>query len=74
MDQGFKDADHSLERIGQQRWQREDTLRLQLRELEDQMWRDSLPDWQRQAIEATDRKRPDIKREARRRLGLPEEG
>jgi hypothetical protein len=62
------------DRRQQQRWRREDTLRRQLRELEDQIWRDSLPDWQREAIEEADRKRAEIRREARRRLGLTDEG
>jgi hypothetical protein len=57
----------------QQCWRREETLRWQLRELEDQIWRESLPDWQREAMERADQKRAEIKREARRRLGLPEE-
>jgi hypothetical protein len=61
------------DRQRQQRWRREDTLRQQLRELEDQLWRESLPDWHREAIEAADRKRAEIRREARRRLGLPED-
>jgi hypothetical protein len=37
------------------------------------MWRESLPDWQRETVEEADRKRAAITREARRRLGLPEE-
>jgi hypothetical protein len=56
------------------RWKREDELRQQLWEVEQQIWRESLPDWQREAIEKADRTRTEIKREARRRLGLPEEG
>jgi hypothetical protein len=40
--------------------------------VEDQIWRESLPDWQREAIDAADRERMAIKQEARRRLGLPE--
>jgi hypothetical protein len=52
-------------------WHRHDR---QLRALEDQLWRESLPDWQREAMEQADRKRAEIRREARRRLGLPEEG
>jgi hypothetical protein len=62
-----------LNRRERRRWRREDMVRCQLRELEDQIWRESLPDWRREAIEAADRKRAEIKREARRRLGLPEE-
>lgn len=45
----------------------------QLREMEHQIWRESLPDEQREALEAADRKQVEIAREARRRLGLPEE-
>jgi hypothetical protein len=46
------------------RWQQEQALQRQLRELERQIWKESLPDWRREA---------EIKCEARRRLGLPEE-
>jgi hypothetical protein len=45
----------------------------QLWEMERQIWRESLPDWQREALEEADRKQVEIAREARRRLGLPEE-
>jgi hypothetical protein len=55
------------------RWKREDELRQQLWEMEDQIWRDSLPDWQREAMARGRQQRVEIKREARRRLGLPEE-
>ena len=55
------------------RWRRENELRQQLWELEDQIWRESLPDWQREAFDRADRQRVAIQREARRRLGLPEE-
>jgi hypothetical protein len=51
-------------------WYRQDRS---LRALEDQLWRESLPDWQREAMEQVDRKRAEIRRVARRRLGLPEE-
>jgi hypothetical protein len=55
------------------RWRREDTLRQQIWELEDQIWLESLPDWQREAVERGRQQRAEIKREARRRLELPEE-
>jgi hypothetical protein len=62
------------------RWQREEALRQQqvalrqqLRDLEDQIRHESLPDWMREAIEAGRRQRAEIRREARRRMGLPEE-
>jgi uncharacterized membrane protein len=62
------------------RWQAEQAerrrqwaLQQQQRDLEQQIWRESLPDWQREAIEAADRQQVEIQREARRRLGLPEE-
>jgi hypothetical protein len=51
------------------RWELQD----QLREIEDQIWLDSLPEWQREAMERGRQQRAEIKREARRRLGLPEE-
>jgi hypothetical protein len=51
-------------------WQRRDR---HLRELEDQIWLDSLPDEDREAIERGRQQRVEIRREARRRLGLPEE-
>ena len=47
--------------------------RQQLRQLEDQMWRENLSDWQREALERADRQRAETRREARRRLGSPEE-
>jgi hypothetical protein len=55
------------------RWAREDQLRQQLWAMEDQIWRESLPDSQREAFDRADRQRVAIQREARRRLGLPEE-
>ena len=61
------------QRRDRRRWQREETLRRQLWELEDQIWLDSLPEWQREAIERGRQQRVEIRREARRRLGLPEE-
>jgi hypothetical protein len=45
----------------------------QIWDLERQIWRESLPDSQREALEEADRKQVEIAREARRRLGLPEE-
>jgi hypothetical protein len=54
-------------------FQRQQEVRAQLRELEHQLWLESLPDWQREALEAADRTRVAITREARRRLGLPED-
>jgi hypothetical protein len=62
-----------IDRRDRQRWQREVELRHQRWELEQQIWRESLPDWQREAIEGVDRKRAEMRQEARRRLGLPEE-
>jgi DnaJ-domain-containing protein 1 len=41
--------------------------------MEDQIWRERLPAWPREALEAADRQRAAITQEARRRLGLPEE-
>ena len=61
------------QRRDRRRWQRAETLRRQLWELEDQIWLDSLPEWEREAIERGRQQRAEIKREARRRLGLPEE-
>jgi hypothetical protein len=62
-----------LQRWWQRRDRRRRELDCQLRELEDQIWLDSLPEWQREAIERGRQQRAEIKREARRRLGLPEE-
>ena len=69
-----------LNRRDRRRWQREEmlrrreeALRRQLRDLEDQIRHESLPDWQREAIEAARRREAEVRREARRRLGLPEE-
>jgi hypothetical protein len=53
--------------------ERQRALQHQLWAMEDQIRRESLPDWQREAIEEVDRQRVAIKQEARRRLGLPEE-
>jgi hypothetical protein len=54
-------------------WERELAVQRQLRAQEDQLWRERLPDWQREAFEQADRTRAEIRREARRRLGLPAE-
>jgi hypothetical protein len=56
------------------RWQHEQALQGQLRELEQQIWEESLPDSQREAIRELQQREAEIRREARRRLGLPEEG
>jgi hypothetical protein len=59
-------------------WHRQDhqrrALEHQIQALEHQLWRESLPAWQREAVERADQQRAEIRREARRRLGLPEEG
>jgi hypothetical protein len=52
---------------------RQREMQAQIWDLERQIWRESLPDWQREALEEADRKQVGIRREARRRLGLPEE-
>jgi hypothetical protein len=52
---------------------RHEAVQRQLQELEDQIWRESLPDWQREAMAEAARQRAMIHQEARRRLGLPEE-
>jgi len=67
---GVLEWSHRRER---RRWAREAELRQQLRDMEQQIWRESLPAWQREALEAADRQRVVITQEARRRLGLPEE-
>jgi hypothetical protein len=57
-------------------WAEEDrrqALQQQLRDLERQIWEESLPDWQREAIEDGRRRQREIRAEARRRLGLAEE-
>ena len=41
--------------------------------MEQQIWRESLPDWQREALDEVDRQQVEIRHEARRRLGLSEE-
>ena len=58
-----------LNRRDRRRW----ALHEQLREMERQIWEESLPDWQREAILESRQQQADIAREARRRLGLPEE-
>jgi hypothetical protein len=55
------------------RWAREEEARRQLREMEQQIWLESLPDWQREAILEGRQRQAAITQEARRRLGLPEE-
>ena len=65
-----------LNRRDRRQWAEQDhrqALLQQLRDLEQQIWRESLPDWQRGALEEADRKQVEIHREARLRLGLPEE-
>jgi hypothetical protein len=52
---------------------RQREVQAQIWDLERQIRRESLPDWQREAIEEADRKQVEIHREARRQLGLPEE-
>jgi hypothetical protein len=52
---------------------RRQAVQQQQRDLAQQIWRESLPDWQREALDAADRKQVGIAQEARRRLGLPEE-
>jgi hypothetical protein len=58
-----------LNRRDRRRWE----LQEQLREMEQQIWLETLPDWQREAILESRQQQADIAREARRRLGLPEE-
>jgi hypothetical protein len=52
---------------------RQREMQAQIWDLERQIWRESLPDRQREALEEADRKQVEIRREARRRLGLPED-
>ena len=52
---------------------RQREVQQQIVDLERQIRRESLPDWQREALEEADRKQAEIHREARRRLGLSEE-
>jgi hypothetical protein len=52
---------------------RQREVQAQIWEMERQIWRESLPDWQREALEEADRQQVEIHLEARRRLGLPEE-
>ncbi len=59
--------------LDQRRERRRDAVRQHLWELEDQIWLDSLPEWEREAIERGRQQRREIRREARRRLGLPED-
>ena len=52
---------------------RQREVQAQIWEMERQIWRETLPDWQREALDEADRQQVEIHREARRRLGLPEE-
>jgi len=62
-----------LERRDRQHWQREAELRRQLWELEQQIREEGLPDEVRRWHERDRQRQAAITREARRRLGLPEE-
>jgi hypothetical protein len=55
------------------RWQQEQTLQRQRRELEQQLREESLPDWQREVIRERRQREAEITGEARRRLALLEE-
>jgi hypothetical protein len=57
----------------QWRWQWRDELRRQLPELEDQIREEALPEEERAQRLACRAEQAEIKREARRRLGLPED-
>jgi hypothetical protein len=64
----------------QRRWQHEETkrqrqwaLQRQLQEVEQRLYEESLPDWQREAIQESRHRRAEVRREARRRLGLPDD-
>lgn len=52
---------------------RQQALQQQLRELEQAIREETLPDWQREVIRERRQREAEITREARRRLGLPEE-
>jgi hypothetical protein len=56
-------------RRDRRRWE----MRDQLRDMELAIWEESLPDWQREVIQEQRQQQAEIRREARRRLGLPEE-
>jgi hypothetical protein len=58
-----------LNRRDRRRWE----VHAQLREMEQAIWEESLPDWQREAIQKQRQQQVEIHREARRRLGLPDE-
>jgi len=58
-----------LRRRDRRRWE----LQQQIWDMEQQMREETLPDWQREAIQESRQQQADIAREARRRLGLPEE-
>ena len=62
-----------LERRDRQHWQREAELRRQLWELEQQIREEGLPDEVRRWHGRDRQRQAAITREARRRLGLPEE-
>jgi hypothetical protein len=59
-----------LNRRARRRWE----VQEQLREMEQAIWEESLPDWQREVIQEIRQCQAEVKCEARRRLGLPEEG
>ena len=52
---------------------RRQEVREQLQDMEWSIWEEILPDWQREVIQDTRQRQAKIRREARRRLGLPEE-
>ena len=58
-------------------WHRRDRRRWELQqqiwEMEQQIREEAMPDWQREVIQEHRQQQADIAREARRRLGLPEE-
>jgi hypothetical protein len=58
-----------LHRRDERRW----AVREQVRAMEQQIWLETLPDWQREAILESRQQQVEIHQEARRRLGLPEE-
>jgi len=58
-----------LRRRDRRRWE----LQQQIWDMEQQIREETLPDWQREAIQESRQQQADIAREARRRLGLPEE-
>jgi hypothetical protein len=64
---------HWFLRRDQRRWQRRDELRRQLGELEQQILEEALPEEERARLAAYRAEQAEVKREARRRLGLPED-